>query len=105
MKKIIVVITLIFFSINSFSQTCEEREAKMLTIIGGFSAGMMYNTYGLIGAVSDGFIKDAYTTETVTQLMTAQKGMTDNFIVLMEDNLKGNIFNQQNDKDLYSIRH
>ena len=48
MKKIILICTLAILSLNSFSQTCEEREEKLLTTIGGVSATMLYNTYVLI---------------------------------------------------------
>ncbi len=97
MKKIFTIFCFILLTLNSYTQTCEEREGKMLTIIGGFSAGLLYNTYGVIGSVADGFMKDAYTGETVTNLMNAQKAMADNFIKMMNNNLKENVFTKEAD--------
>lgn len=98
MKKIIIILSLLFFSFNSFSQSCEQREEKMLSLVGGFSAGLLYNTYGVIGAVADGFLKDAFESATVSDLMNAQKSMIDNIIKLIDGNLKGNTFIRENDK-------
>jgi hypothetical protein len=99
MKKIIVAFILVTLSLNSFSQTCEERESKILSLVGGFSAGMLYNTYGVIGAIADGFTKDAYTQESVNSLMSAQKSMADNFIKMLEENVKQNVFIKESDKN------
>jgi hypothetical protein len=99
MKKIIVDFILVTLSLNSFSQTCEERESKILSLVGGFSAGMLYNTYGVIGAIADGFTKDAYTQESVNSLMSAQKSMADNFIKMLEENVKQNVFIKESDKN------
>lgn len=98
MKKIIIACSLVLVSLNLNSQTCEERENKMLTIIGGFSAGMLYNTYGVIGAVADGFTNDAYKSNEVNNLMTAQKSMADNIIKMLNESLDEKIFSKEADK-------
>ena len=88
MKKIILVCCLIILSLKSFSQTCEERESNLLSAIGSFSAGFLYNTYGLIGSISDAFMKDAYNAETVSSLLNAQVTLADNFTKMLDDLMK-----------------
>jgi len=99
MKKHIIVLFLLTASISSFSQTCEERENKLLEGFGGFSAGMLYNTYGLIGSFSDGFAHEAYDPLTVSNLMDAQKKVADNLVKMLEDLLKGGYFKDIKDQD------
>jgi len=99
MKKHIIVLFLLTASISSFSQTCEERENKLLEGFGGFSAGMLYNTYGLIGSISDGFAHEAYDPLTVSNLMDAQKKVADNLVKMLEDLLKGGYFKDIKDQD------
>lgn len=99
MKKIILICTLAILSFNSFSQTCEEREEKLLTTIGGVSAIMLYNTYVLIDVAKDAFLKKIYETEKVTQVMNSQKGMFDFLIKTFEDNLKEKAFAKEDDKN------
>jgi len=99
MKKYLLFIALIFVFQSSFSRTCEEREDKLLSAVGGFSAGLLYNTYGLVGSVADAFGKDAYTAETVTDLMNAQKNMADNIIKMLDGLIKDNALKDENDKN------
>ena len=99
MKKIILICTLAILSLNSFSQTCEEREEKLLTTIGGVSATMLYNTYVLIDVAKDAFLNKTYETEKVTQLMNSQKAMADILIKIFEDNLKEKAFSKEDDKN------
>ena len=99
MKKILVAICLLAFASNSFAQTCEEREDKLLGMMGSFSAGFLYNTYGLIGSIADGYGHDAYNTTTATDLLTAQKKLADNMISLFEKTINENAFKDQKDKD------
>jgi hypothetical protein len=99
MKKYLLIIATLLVFTNSYSQNCEEREDKLLSAVGGFSAGLLYNTYGLIGSVADAFGKDAYTAETVTDLMNAQKNMADNLIKLIDGLVKDNALKDENDKN------
>ena len=99
MKKIILICILAILSFNSFSQTCEEREEKLLTTIGGVSAIMLYNTYVLIDVAKDAFLNKTYETEKVTQLMNSQKAMADILIKIFEDNLKEKAFSKEDDKN------
>ncbi len=99
MKKLFISFCLIAASLSSFSQTCEERENKLLEAMGGFSAGMLYNTYGFIGSVSDGFVHDAYNATTVNDLMEIQMKLADNMVKVMQDLVKGNMLTAQSDKD------
>jgi hypothetical protein len=99
MRKQIIVLFFLTATISSFSQTCEEREIKLLETIGSFSAGMLYNTYGLIGSISDGFTHDAYDAATVTDLMDAQKKVADNLVKVMEDMKNGGFLKDKKDQD------
>jgi hypothetical protein len=99
MKKIIIAIAFISISHLTFAQTCEEREIKLHSAIGSFSAGLLYNTYGLIGSVADAFEKNAYPPETVTDLMNAQKNMADNLIKMIDGLIKENIIANEKQKN------
>jgi hypothetical protein len=89
-------------STGSFSQTCEERENKLLEVVGGFSAGMLYNTYGLIGSISDGFVQDVYDPLTISDLMDAQKKVADNLVKMLEDLNSGEFLKDKKEQDYLS---
>jgi hypothetical protein len=78
MRKIIVLACLCINSIFCFSQTCEERETKLIHGLTSFSAGLLYNTYAVIGSLSDGFGNDVYDAKSMTSLLNAQKQLLDN---------------------------
>jgi hypothetical protein len=99
MKKIILALVILISVPGAFSQTCEEREDKLLGIMGGLSAGFLYNTYGLIGSIADGYGQDAYSESTVTDLLEAQKKLADNMIALLDKMVVENAFKKQTDKD------
>lgn len=98
MRKTIILLLFLIVSINSFSQTCEERESKLLEAVGGFSAGMLYNTYGLIGSISDGFAHDAYDPLTISDLMDAQIKVADNLVKVMEELKNGGFLKDEKDQ-------
>ncbi|MEO6612856.1 MAG: hypothetical protein ABIT05_10245 [Chitinophagaceae bacterium] len=97
MKKILLAF-LLLASLESFSQTCEEKETKLLQAVGGFSSALLYNTYGLIGSIADAYAKDVYTAEMVHNLMSAQKKMTGNLVVMLNNLVKDSVLRQP-DKD------
>jgi hypothetical protein len=99
MRKHIMILFLMTAALNSFSQTCEQREDKLLEALGGFSAGMIYNTYGLIGSISDGYAHDAYDAVTVSDLLDAQKRVADNLVKVFEDLKTGGFLKDQKDID------
>lgn len=99
MKKILVALCMLAVTSSSFAQTCEEREDKLLGIMGSLSAGFLYNTYGLIGSLADGYGHDAYDATTVTDLLNAQKKLSDNMIGLFEKAINENAFKDLKDKD------
>jgi len=99
MRKYIIALLLLTTSISSFSQTCEERESKLLESVGGFSAGFLYNTYGLIGAISDGFTHDAYDALTINDLMDAQKKLADNIVKVLEELKSGGFLKDTKDQE------
>ncbi|MBC7872912.1 MAG: hypothetical protein H7Y01_02890 [Ferruginibacter sp.] len=98
MKKIFLA-CLLAASLHSFPQTCEEREDKLLGVMGSLSAGFLYNTYGLIGSIADGYGYDAYTAATVTDLLNAQKKLADNMIVLLEKMVSEGAFKDKADNE------
>jgi hypothetical protein len=83
MKKFILGFLLFFMSLPAISQSYEEREDKLLELVGSFSAAFLYNTYGLIGSISDGYMKDAYSDETLNDLMNAQRKVMDNLATVV----------------------
>lgn len=99
MKKIILALAIFANSYSGISQTCEEREDKLLGIMGGLSAGFLYNTYGLIGSIADGYGQEAYSESTVIDLLEAQKKLADNMIALLDKMVVENAFKKQTDKD------
>jgi hypothetical protein len=99
MKKLFITLCLFTVSSGGFSQTCEERESKLLEAVGGFSAGMLYNTYGLIGSISDGYAHDAYDALTINDLMDAQKRVFDNFVKVVEELKNGGYLKDTKDQD------
>jgi hypothetical protein len=84
MKNVILACTLIIISLSSSSQTCELREEKLIECLGAFTAGYLYNTYGLIGSVSDAFANDVYDAKTTNNLLGAQKKVLDNLGPLLD---------------------
>lgn len=67
--------------------------------MGSLSAGFLYNTYGLIGSIADGFSHDAYDENTTTDLLNAQKKLADNMVSLFEKIIGENALKDQKDKD------
>ena len=99
MRKQIIVLFVLMASINSFSQTCDERESKLLEGVAGFSAGILYNTYGLIGSISDGYTHEAYDAVTISELMDAQKKLADNLVKVLEELKNGGYLKDKKDQD------
>ncbi len=99
MKKFLVALCILATTSTGFAQNCEEREDKLLVLMGSLSAGFLYNTYGLIGSIADGYGHDAYNASTVTDLLTAQKKLADNMIALLEQKVNENIFKAESDKN------
>ncbi len=99
MKKLLFVICVSLISVAGLCQTCEQREAKLLEAMGSFSAGLLYNTYGTIGSIVDGFAHDAYKEETVNNLLDAQKKLTDNLVKVFEDLENGGYLKAKDDID------
>ena len=99
MKKIILILLIAGLCSKAYSQTCEEREQKLLVVMGGFSAGYLYNTYGMIGSIADGFGHAVYETETVADLIKAQEKLAENIITLLEKSVTENVFASETDKN------
>jgi hypothetical protein len=82
-----------------FSQTCEQREDKLLGVMGGLSAAYMYNTYAAVGAICDGFTGGTYTQESAGDMLDNQKKLADNLLNLLSELLTTNSLADKNDQD------
>ena len=103
MKKLLLCIVFVATLAPCFSQqTCEQREKKLLETIGSFSAGFLYNTYGLIGSISVGYIHKVYSKEDAYDLLEAQKKLADNMNKMLARSQADSIFQDQ--KDISYIR-
>ncbi len=76
MKKILLVLCVVISHLLH-AQTCEEKQGKLIQLIAGYSASFLYNTYGMIGSISDGFSNDVYNAKTVIDLLSAQNKVLD----------------------------
>jgi hypothetical protein len=84
MKQLLLSIVFLITLSPCFSQkTCEQREKKLLEGFGSFSAGFLYNTYGLIGSITDGYIHKAYSKDDAYDLLEAQKKLADNMTKML----------------------
>jgi hypothetical protein len=98
MKKIFIALTVLFLSSISYAQTCEEREDKLLSSMGSFSAAVLYNSYGMIGAIADGYNNNAYDAKAVNDLMVTQQKLYDNLAQVLEELKSGNVLKDESDK-------
>jgi hypothetical protein len=85
MKKILLAFVFGAAALHVSGQNCEEREQALLTAFGGLSASYLYNTYGVIGSIGDGFGCDTYDVEMVDDLLSAQKRVLDNMIATIDN--------------------
>ncbi len=77
MKKKSLLLLLVFISTYAISQSKTEttnssKEYNLLSLTGGMAAMLTYNTYGYIGAISDGFVKNYYDSSLTNTVMTEQ---------------------------------
>ena len=100
--KYLLIILCLNFSSPALSQTCEERESKLLELNGSLSAGFMYNTYAVLGSLADGFGHEVYDKETITDLMTAQRKMVSNMVEVLEKSIAEKLFVAKDDRDFTS---
>ena len=71
----------------------------LVQCIGAFTAGYLYNTFGLIGSISDGFVNEIYDEKTTSNLLTAQKKVLDNLGVLLDSLILTGTFSSKEEKD------
>ncbi|MBI3138822.1 MAG: hypothetical protein HYZ15_09580 [Sphingobacteriales bacterium] len=90
MKKILFTLSLLVITLSGFTQTCEEREGKLLEMVGSLSSLYIYNTYTTIGSVCDGAVKEVYTDSFATAILEEQKGMLD----LVIEKMNGLVMNK-----------
>ncbi|MEP6700052.1 MAG: hypothetical protein ABJA85_02000 [Bacteroidota bacterium] len=99
MKAFFIAICMLAISLKGFCQTCEQRETQLTQAIAGLSAGLLYNTYGIIGSIADAYVKDAYKKETVDDLMDAQKNLADNLVKMLQGLVKDSILSTETDRN------
>ena len=91
MKQFMIILALLLLKApGTMAQTCEQREEKIKNSLNSFSAALLYNTYGLIGSIADGFGQDVYNSETAINLLDAQKKLMDNLVNVLDDLSKNN---------------
>lgn len=84
MKKLLLLCGIIAVTLSVKAQPVEENK-KLLHAFTSFSAATLYNTYGIIGSIGDGFGADVYDAETTKNLLNAQKDLMDNLVKVLED--------------------
>ena len=102
MKNHLILFFGLILTLSSFSQTCEEREPKLISAIGSFSAATLYNTYGLIGSISDAYAEQIYDAPKVNNLLDAQVKLIDNLIKVLESLEISKSFTASTDKEYCS---
>ena len=85
MKKFMIVLLMLVMTTSIGAQTCEQREENLKSSLASFSAAVLYNTYGLIGSISDGFGQDVYNDETAINLLDAQNKLMDNLVRVLDE--------------------
>ena len=80
-----IVLLMLVMTTSIGAQTCEQREEKLKSSLASFSAAVLYNTYGLIGSISDGFGQDVYNDETAINLLDAQNKLMDNLVRVLDE--------------------
>ncbi|MBL7732715.1 MAG: hypothetical protein JNM88_16175 [Chitinophagaceae bacterium] len=85
MKKWMLAFGMVMLALTVSAQEGAGKDNKLLQAFNSFSAATLYNTYGIIGSIGDGFGADAYDAETVKNLLEAQKSLMDNLVKVMEE--------------------
>ena len=80
-----IVLLMLVMTTSIGAQTCEQREENLKSSLASFSAAVLYNTYGLIGSISDGFGQDVYNDETAINLLDAQNKLMDNLVRVLDE--------------------
>ena len=86
MQRIFTLLAILAISFNTFAQTkttsassttqtCEQRESRLLSSYGTISAVAVYNTYITVGGITDLWTAKAYEDERVKTLFDEQKSM------------------------------
>ncbi len=97
MRKLILI-ALLTISINSYSQEAVDRENKLFELFNNFSTAYLFNTYGLIGSLADGYDHNTYDNATVTDLMNAQKKLASDLATVIEKKLDEELFSDDKRK-------
>ncbi len=83
---------------------CDQREAMLVETMNTLSAGFLYNTYAVIGSISDGFQSDTYDGKMSFSLLTAQKKMLDGTIIILQRSLDNNLYRNDVNK-MYTVNY
>jgi hypothetical protein len=98
MKKTILCCALLTISVLSFSQTCEEREGKLLEVTGALSAGFVYNTYLAIGGTADNFVSKQYDSSFCKTLLVEQLALVSSIQKTFKETSDKNLVKDEADK-------
>ena len=98
MKKLTLVLLVLFTHLVATAQNCDERENKLFDLINNFSSAYLFNTYGLIGSIVD--TANAYKDETVEELLKAQQKLATDMSALIRKKLSDSLISTNRTKYL-----
>lgn len=102
MRKLLLFFLFSAFFFTTKAQQSGEREPKLIELLNSYSAGFLYNTYGLIGSIADGFTAEAWPASQATDLLDAQKKLAENMSVQLEKMISEGAFEKEKDRNYMS---
>jgi hypothetical protein len=103
MKTFILSAIIMAASTHLYAQESTERENKLFELFNNFSTAYLFNTYGLIGSIADGFGHEVYDEKTTMELLSAQKKLASDLVVLLEKKLTDDLFDAKKKEYLLSF--
>jgi hypothetical protein len=99
MKKLLLFLTVAALFLAPYASNAQTGKDQALETMGSVSAMLVYNTYLSIGAIADGFEKEAYDAETVKALMDEQDGAMNEIINSFDALLESGFVTSEGDKE------
>ena len=87
----------LYLLIASKASTQECREKELIRSMNTFTAPTVFNTYGLIGSIMDGFNTDAYKEEEAINLLKAQSTLLVSLSANLDSLVKRKILTNESD--------
>lgn len=100
MRKLIILIAFITLSnSNTFAQTSTTptKNVYTLELIGGLSAGLVYNTYIVIGSVADGHAGEVYDDKKTKEILQEQERFIHSINKMVDSTISSGEIESQND--------